>query len=68
MQYPWRHFGENNTLQRIYTAEIATPEPALSGSEGARTMTEKAVIARHSVPKQPQGQAHESAWYQNTRN
>jgi hypothetical protein len=23
-------------LQLIYTAEIATPEPALSGSEGAR--------------------------------
>ena len=55
MQYPWRHFGENNTLQRIYTAEIAMP--------AARTMTEKAVIARHSVPKQSQGQAHESGWY-----
>jgi len=28
--------GENNPLQPIYTAEITTPEPALSGSEGAR--------------------------------
>ena len=46
MQYPWRHFGENNTLQRIYTAEIA----------------------RHSAPKQSQGQAHKSARYKNTRN
>jgi len=65
MQYPLAVLlGENNTLQLIHTAGIAMPSARNDREDSHHEARSPLVIARHRVPKQSQGQAHESGQYQ----